>query len=84
MFKKIKAIKDYFWSWFSDSGTILIARLEMAAGILLAAVQGLDWSFIINWDFTNGINAEFLIAGGIWFVKGVIQEIVRRSNATDL
>lgn len=79
MWEKIKA-----WTGWSTAGSIFIARMETASGFLLAVLQGLDWSYLLAMDFSNGVNTPVLIAAGILFAKGIVSEVTRRHNATDL
>lgn len=82
MFKnKVYNVWDNIKAWFKRSETILIARLEILVGFMLAAVQGMDWSALMSLDFTNSVSSkEFLSIGGLVIAKGLISEWARRRN----
>ena len=85
MFKKLRDIWESIKAWFKYSETILLARVEAFAGILIAALEGVDWSPLLTLDFANAIhNKQALYIGGLIFAKGLILEIARRRRATDL
>jgi hypothetical protein len=75
-------IKD--WSGWSEAGSIFVARLEVVVGFLISVFEGLDWSYLMSMDFSQGINKQVLFVGLLIIVKGLISEITRRHNATDL
>lgn len=79
-----------WWDWakyksgWSQAGSIFVARVEAFSGFLVGVLGGLDWPSLMALDFTNGINKGTMIFGGLWFVKGIVSEVVRRNGATDL
>lgn len=80
---KDKVSKAYakFWLWCKNSGSILIARLEVFGGIVISAISAFDWSPLV----ALGSDAAFSLKQGIYlgsvmFVKGVMTEWVRRRN----
>lgn len=78
MWTKIKQL-------WSDSGTILWARLESIGGLVTAAIGAMDWSPLLSLDFSTGFNrAQVITLGAIMFVRGILLEITRRRNAVDL
>jgi hypothetical protein len=78
IWNKIKA-----WTGWSEAGSIFLSRLEAVFAIALGSIQGMDWTALMNLDFTNGLNKPVLIVAGLIFAKAVIQEIVRRRNTKD-
>lgn len=82
MLQSLSKLWDGVKSWFKYSETILLARLEVITGFLIAAVEGMDWSALMNLDFSNSIaNKQLLAVGGIVVVKGFVSEYARRRNA---
>lgn len=75
-------IKD--WSGWSAAGSIFTMRLEAFAGFVTAALLGMNWDALMALDYTNGFNYTVLAASGLVIAKAVLQEWVRRHNATDL
>lgn len=83
----IKKIWDKLthWSGWKAAGTIFLARLTSLAGLVLAGVQGIDWSRLASMDFSNAAaNKQLLIGAGIMFLYGISLEVTRRRGATDL
>lgn len=77
-------------SWLSKSigwdkvGTIVKARLEMVAGVVMAGVASVAAFNFIPY-LTGTVNTTMLYTlGGYAFVMGVVSEIVRRWNAKDI
>lgn len=80
----LKNLYNKFWDWCKNSGTILIARINMIGGLLVASLGSLDWTALLSY----GTVAEFnwknaVILGGIMFTQGLITEIVRRSGTVE-
>lgn len=81
----IETIKGWYqtaWDWSYNAGSIVMARLTAIAGILTSAVSFMDWSPLfallgVDTGFTT--NQAFWL-GAALFVKGIFDEIVRRSN----
>lgn len=76
---KIKMAYDKFWVWCKDSGSIVIARMEVLGGLLIGAVSAFDWGPLV----ALGSDAAFslkqgIYLGGLMFVKGIMSEWVRR------
>lgn len=88
----IEAFKQKMYSawesvkaFFHNAESIFIARVTALGGFLLSSLEGMDWSALMNLDFSNVVhNTQALIAGGVIFAHGVISEIARRRNAVDL
>lgn len=81
----LQEIKD-FWArvklWFKNSETILLNRLEVLVGIVLAAIAAMDWSPLwslfgvgtaFNWT-------EIGAMSGFLMLRGLAGEILRRRN----
>ena len=68
-------------AWCSDSETIVLARLEMAAGFFATVMAPFDWTSVLSpaMDWRQG-----LLIGIAFFVKGALGEMARRHRATDL
>ena len=72
-------------NWFSNSETILIARLETVTGFLIAALSAIDWTPLLSMDFSQAFSwNQFTVIGAILILKGLISEWARRRNAVDL
>lgn len=71
-------------AWFRDSEVILLARLSVIYGFVLAALQGLDWTSLMSMDFSNGFDKEGLTKASFWVIQGIVVELARRSRAQDL
>jgi hypothetical protein len=57
----------------------------MLFGFITAAVGAMDWSPLFNFDIDTGLSKNHLIwIGGTTFAKGVVDEVARRSRATEL
>lgn len=69
-----ESIKDFF----KRSETILWARIQAIAGLVLAVMGSIDWSQIQSWDFTTPKQTAWLGIGLI--VNGFVTEILRRRN----
>lgn len=82
---KVYSTWDSIKAWFSNSETIFLARMEVVVGFLTAVIGGLDWTPLMSMDFSNAVsNKQMLILGATIIVKGILSEIARRRNATDL
>lgn len=90
IWNKIKQTAEYTWyeikSWsgWETAGSIFIARMTAIGGFFSAVLAGMDWSFILNLDFTNGLNEAVLIPSFLVFMHGLVSEITRRTGANDL
>lgn len=75
-------IKDWFKATFGPVGSIINARLTMFGGLITGAVGFMDWSPLLNFFGTNtAFNQTQVIAlGAIAFIKGLVDELVRRAN----
>lgn len=75
-----------FWdrvkAFFKRSETILYARIQALSGFVLAVAGTIDWSVIKDWDFTTPRQTVWLGFGLV--VNGIITELLRRRNATEL
>lgn len=69
-----EATKDFF----KRSETILYARIQTIAGLVLAILGSIDWSQIQSWDFTTPKQTAWLGIGLV--VNGIVTEILRRRN----
>lgn len=71
-----------FWdrtkAFFKRSETILYARIQAIAGLILAVLGSIDWSQIQTWDFTTPRQTAWLGIGLV--VNGFVTEILRRRN----
>jgi len=80
MFQRIKD-----WSGWSTAGSIFIARMETLSGFLVGVVGGIDWSPLLALDFTQPIaNKTLIVMGSVLVIKGLVSEMTRRNNATDI
>lgn len=82
MFDKIKSAWTGVKAFFKHSETILLARIEMVTGLVIAGVNAMDWSPLLS----AGIDAGFtvkqgLIMGGMLLTKGIVSEWARLRNA---
>lgn len=82
----LKAKLGLYWdnlkSFFKRSETIFLARIESLLGLLVAGVEGIDWSAITQMDFTNAAGSRTaLITGATMFMHGLVIEVGRRRNA---
>lgn len=78
-----KKFKD--WSGWSEAGSIVNARITAVLGFITAVIGALDWSPLLSLGIDTGINwVQVAFVGGLMFVKGVLDEIVRRYRAVDL
>ncbi len=82
----IKSLKDRFWAFFKNSGTILMSRLTAIVGFVVAVLGSLDWNSIANYIANPmGITNTQLAWMGIFFVvQGISAELVRRSNTKEV
>jgi len=77
MFDKIKQLWDNIKAWFKYSETIFWARVQTAAGFLIAVFASVDWTQLA----VSGISKETaLLAAGL-FINGLFTEYLRRRNA---
>lgn len=82
MFEYLKNIKERVWAFFDNSGTIVVARLTALLGFITAAFASMDWSLLYTLvgEPAGFSKMQALWLGGALAVKGVLDEIVRRSN----
>ncbi len=75
MWQEIKA-------WFKFSETILLSRIDVLVGFMIAVVAGMDWSPLLAMDFSSGFDQRQLyFLSFACILRGVIGEIARRRNA---
>lgn len=68
-------------AWFNYSWSILIARLEVLTGILVGVFGGLDWTALVNLDWSQGLKSTgTMIVAALLVIKGIVSEIGRRSG----
>lgn len=73
------------WSGWKAAGSILNARVTAVSGFIVGVIGLLDFSPLLSLGIETGLNWTHVAwTGGIMMAKGVIDEIVRRSNAKDL
>lgn len=74
------------WSGWSTAGTIFLARMEILIGFVLAVLASLDWTSLLALAANGEAPSPQTIytTAIILTAKGIITEIVRRWNATDL
>lgn len=66
-------------AFFNRSETILAARLTSIVGLVMGAVGFMDWSPLLSFNFHTGFDSvQVMWLGGITFVKGLIDELLRR------
>lgn len=69
-------------AWFKFSETILLSRIDVLVGFVIAAVAAMDWSPLMTLDFSSGFDKKQLyVIGGFCVLRGVVGEIARRRNA---
>lgn len=72
-------------SWFSNSETIFLNRIEVVAGIIVAGVATMDWSPLLSLGVDTQFNWQQLyFISGLSIVRGIVGEIARRRNTVDL
>lgn len=68
-------------AWFNYSWSIFLARLEVITGILIGAVAGLDWTALMNLNFTDAVTSKnSLIVAALVIIKGIVSEVGRRAG----
>lgn len=82
MLDTIKGWYQTAWDWSYNAGSIVLARLTAIVGFLTSALSFADWSPLLS---MAGIETGFSHVQAFWigavvFMKGVIDEIVRRRN----
>lgn len=83
MFDTIKSGWEGFWAFFKNSGTILLARLEVLVGFVISAFSFLDFSPLLALDMTTAFNwRQTAFIGVVMMIKGVVSEITRRAGTT--
>src|SRR5688500_11375488 len=81
----IETLKTWYraaWDWSYNAGSIVVARLTAIAGIVTSAISFMDWSPL--WSML-GVDTGFSTKQAFWLgvglmIKGIFDEIVRRSN----
>lgn len=81
-------IKQKLQEWWTEilsfarySHSLLVARLTMVSGFIVAVVGTLDWSPLLGLNIDTGFNKNQVIwLGIITFVKGILDEIARRAK----
>lgn len=78
----IKAGYQKLWDWSYNAGSIVLARITAIFGFLTSALSFADWSPLLSMTgIETGIShIQAFWIGAVIFVKGVIDEIVRRNN----
>lgn len=71
-------------AFFKYSETIFVARLQSLIGLVMAVVGTIDWSPVFN---LLGMDTGFSYKQTAWlgiglFFKGIVDELLRRRNAT--
>lgn len=83
---KLKSWYEGIKAWFLNSETIFVARLTALVGLVTTAAGSLDLSPL--WSlFGTGTGFTFKQVawiGGLLLTQGVVLEVLRRRNATDL
>ena len=74
----LKSFWDKTKAFFSYSETVLLARLQVIAGFILAVLGGIDWTALS--DFTSYKQTMWLSIGLV--ANGVLTELIRRRNAS--
>lgn len=70
-----------FKAWFNYSWSIFLARLEVLTGILVGIFGGLDWTALVNLDWSQGLKSTgTMIVAAMLIIKGIVSEIGRRSG----
>jgi len=86
----LDVIKKKLNDWWTDilgffrySHSILVARLTMLSGFIVAVLGAIDWSPLLSLNIDTGFTKNQVIwLGIITFVKGVFDEIARRAKGT--
>jgi hypothetical protein len=83
MLSRIKIWWEEVKAFFKYSETILIARAQALAGLIVATVGAVDWSPVFN---LLGVDTGFSWKQTTWlgiglFFKGIVDELARRRNA---
>ncbi len=67
--------------WFNRSWSIFIARMEVLTGILVGVFGGLDWTALVNLDWSQGLKSTgTMIVAALLVIKGIVSEVGRRSG----
>lgn len=82
MFDWIKTKWQNFWDWCSNSGTILLGRIQMGIGFVISAIAATDWSplYSLFGTTTEFNHYQLLGIGTSVALNGLITEWVRRRN----
>ena len=68
-------------AWFNYSWSVFIARLEVLSGILTGVLGGLDWSALVQLDWSQGIKSTgTMIVAALLVIKGIVSEVGRRAG----
>lgn len=68
-------------AWFHDSETLFLARLDVFAGFIIAALATLDWAPLLVTGLTFN---QILSLGTLLFIKGVVSEWARRRRDPEM
>lgn len=81
----VKSWWDGVWGWCKNSGTILLARLEIVVGFVISAVSMMDWSPLLSMGIDTGFSwAQAAWIGGVSMVHGLVAEITRRRGTKEV
>lgn len=79
--KKLQDWRTAVLGFFRYSHSILVARLTVVIGFLTVVIGSLDWSPLLSLDIDTGFSKNQVIwIGIVTFVKGVLDEIARRTK----
>jgi len=85
MFESIKTWWSNVKAWFKNSETILLSRIEVVVGFLVAAMSIMDWSPLLSVGIDTGFTwVQGAYLGAIMFTKGIISEWARRLNTVEV
>lgn len=85
MLDKIKKTLQEVWidilAFARYSHSLLVARLTMLSGFVVAVLGAIDWSPLLSLNIDTGFSKNQVIwLGIITFVKGILDEIARRAK----
>lgn len=77
-----ETIKQKFWAVVGPVGSIIEARATMLFGFITGALGLIDWSPLLSlFGAGTAFNQTQVMAiGAVLFIKGAVQEIIRRYN----
>ena len=74
-----------FKAWFNYSWSVFIARLEVLSGILIGIFGGLDWTALIQLDWSQGLKSTgTMIVAALFVIKGIVSELGRRAGTVTI